>query len=703
MASSPILATSLPQKQLTTSSSVAPAGGSRHPPPEQLAILLDKSESVDLVKRIHAAILRRNLSLHPYHPVLNLKLHRAYASHGKIRHSLSLFHHTIDPDLFLFTAAINTASTNGLRDQAFLLYLQLLSSGIVPNEFTFSSVLKSCSAQSVKAIHTHVLKFGLGLDPYVATGLVDVYARGGDVVSAQKVFDRMPERSLVSSTAMITCYAKQGNVEAARVLFESMPETERDIVSWNVMIDGYAQHGFPSEALMLFQKLLAKGKPKPDEITALASLSACSQIGALESGRWIHVFVKKSRISVNVKVCTALIDMYSKCGSLEEAVSVFNGTPRKDIVAWNAMIAGYAMHGYSQDALRLFDEMQGNAGLQPTDITFIATLQACAQGGLVKEGVRMFESMGQVYGIKPKIEHYGCLVSLLGRAGRLKHAYEIIKKMEIEADSVVWSSLLGSCKLHGDFVLGKEIAEYLIERNITNSGTYVLLSNIYASESDYEGVAKVRSLMKEKTIVKEPGVSTIEIDDRVHEFRAGDRNHLESKEIYTMVRKMSERIKSSGYVPDTNAVLQDLEETEKEQSLEVHSERLAIAYGLISTKPGSPLRIFKNLRVCSDCHTVTKLISKITGRKIVMRDRNRFHHFVDGSCSCGDFCLNVSIVSRLYVDEAWHPNSAPVEVVDLKNNVERSVVLRSQSNPCNHQNFSFPMPHVGGASVSGLG
>ncbi|AEE86786.1 putative protein [Arabidopsis thaliana] len=631
MASSPLLATSLPQNQLSTTATAR----FRLPPPEKLAVLIDKSQSVDEVLQIHAAILRHNLLLHPRYPVLNLKLHRAYASHGKIRHSLALFHQTIDPDLFLFTAAINTASINGLKDQAFLLYVQLLSSEINPNEFTFSSLLKSCSTKSGKLIHTHVLKFGLGIDPYVATGLVDVYAKGGDVVSAQKVFDRMPERSLVSSTAMITCYAKQGNVEAARALFDSM--CERDIVSWNVMIDGYAQHGFPNDALMLFQKLLAEGKPKPDEITVVAALSACSQIGALETGRWIHVFVKSSRIRLNVKVCTGLIDMYSKCGSLEEAVLVFNDTPRKDIVAWNAMIAGYAMHGYSQDALRLFNEMQGITGLQPTDITFIGTLQACAHAGLVNEGIRIFESMGQEYGIKPKIEHYGCLVSLLGRAGQLKRAYETIKNMNMDADSVLWSSVLGSCKLHGDFVLGKEIAEYLIGLNIKNSGIYVLLSNIYASVGDYEGVAKVRNLMKEKGIVKEPGISTIEIENKVHEFRAGDREHSKSKEIYTMLRKISERIKSHGYVPNTNTVLQDLEETEKEQSLQVHSERLAIAYGLISTKPGSPLKIFKNLRVCSDCHTVTKLISKITGRKIVMRDRNRFHHFTDGSCSCGDF------------------------------------------------------------------
>ncbi|CAN8229083.1 unnamed protein product [Cochlearia groenlandica] len=636
MASSPLLATSLPQNRLTLSSSVAivTAVRFRLPPPEKLAILIDNLKSVDEVLQIHAAILRHSFALHRY-PVINLKLHRAYASHRKISYSLALFHQTIDPDLFLFTAAINTSSINGLNDQAFKLYIRLLSSQIVPNEFTFSSILKSCSDESVKALHTHVLKLGFGIYPYVATGLVDVYAKRGDVVSAQKVFDRMPGRSLVSSTAMITCYVKQGNVEAARALFDKM--CERDIVTWNVMIDGYAQHGFPSEALLLFQKLLSQGKPKPDEITVVSCLSACSQIGALESGRWIHVFIKNSRIKLNVRVCTALIDMYSKCGSLEEAVLVFNDTPRKDIVAWNAMIAGYAMHGYSQDALRLFDEMQGITGLHPTDITFIGTLQACAHAGLVNKGLKIFESMGQEYGIKPKIEHYGCLVSLLGRAGQLKQAYETVKAMTIEADSVLWSSVIGGCKLHGDLVLGKEIAEFLITQNIEDSGIYVLVSNIYASMGDYEGVAKVRNLMKEKGIVKEPGISTIEIDNKVHEFRAGDREHVKSNEIYTMLKKMDEEIKSYGYVPNTKAVLQDLEEAEKEKSLQVHSERLAIAYGLISTKQGSPLKIFKNLRVCSDCHTVTKLISKITGREIVMRDRNRFHHFVNGSCSCCDY------------------------------------------------------------------
>ncbi|XP_010526710.1 PREDICTED: pentatricopeptide repeat-containing protein ELI1, chloroplastic [Tarenaya hassleriana] len=634
MASAPLATASAPRQQLTAPSSFSvPAGKFGLPPPEKLGSLIDGSKSVDHVLQIHAAILRHNLLLHHY-PVLNLKLHRAYASHCRIRYSLAIFHQTPSPDVFLFSAAINTVSVHGLHDQALLFYVQLLSANVDPNEFTFSSILKTCSVESGKAIHAHVLKSGFGSDAYVTTGLVDLYARTGNVLSAQKVFDRMPDRSLVSSTAMITCYTKQGNLEAARSLFDEM--RERDVVTWNVMIDGYTQLGFPGGALLLFQKMLAEEKPKPDEVTLVATLSACGQIGALESGRWIHAFIKNRHIELNVRICTALVDMYSKCGSLDDAWSVFKKTPRKDAVAWNTMIVSYAMHGYGHDALRLFDEML-RTGLQPTDITYIGVLNACAHAGLLDQGLAFFMSMRDEYGIQPKIEHYGCLVSLLARAGKLKKAYEMVKSMKIEADTVLWSALLGGCSLHGDFVLGKEIAEYLIGQNVTNSGIFVMLSNMYASVGDFEGVAKVRNLMKAKGIQKEPGISSVEIDNKVHEFRAGDRKHSRSREIYAMVRKISDSLRSCGYVPNTHIVLQDLGESEKERSLQVHSEKLAIAYGLITTEAGTPLRIFKNLRVCLDCHNATKLISRITGRKIVMRDRNRFHHFVDGSCSCGDF------------------------------------------------------------------
>lgn len=462
---------------------------------------------------------------------------------------------------------------------------------------------------------------------------MDVYARGGDILSAKKLFDTMPEKNLVSSTAMLTCYAKHGQIAAARELFDEF--REKDVVCWNVMIDGYTQHGFPNEALALFRRML-KTKVRPNEVTAVAVLSACGQIGALESGRWIHSYIENLGIKLNVQVGTALIDMYSKCGSLEDARLIFDKVNDKDVIAWNSMIVGYAMHGFTIDAIRLFNEML-RIGLKPTDITFIGILNACAHAGLVDEGWRFFNSMKDEHAIEPKVEHYGCMVNLLGRCGRVEEANKLIKNMKVEPDSVMWGTLLGACSLHGNIDLGEEIAEYLVSQNLANSGTYILLSNIYAAKGNWDGVAKVRTLMKDSGVQKEPGCSSIEVNNKVHEFLAGDLRHPKSKDIYMMLDKINGWLKARGYTPKTDIVLHNIVEEQKEQSLEVHSEKLAIAFGLISTQPGTTIKIVKNLRVCPDCHAVTKLISKITGRKILMRDRNRFHHFVNGSCACGDY------------------------------------------------------------------
>ncbi|XVF17588.1 hypothetical protein REPUB_Repub10bG0136500 [Reevesia pubescens] len=381
---------------------------------------------------------------------------------------------------------------------------------------------------------------------------------------------------------MLTCYAKHGELEEVRLPFDGM--VKKDVVCWNVMIDGYAQHGMPNEALL----------------------------GALESGRWLHSYIENNDIRVNVRVATALIDMYSKCGSLEDARLVFDKIHDKDVVAWNSMIIGYALHGFSQDALELFHEMC-RIGLRPTDITFIGVLGACGHAGLVKDGWSFFNDMKDEYGIEPKIEHYGCMVNLLGRAGRLEEA------------------------LHGNLDVGEKISEFLVGHNLANSGTYIPLSNMYATKGNWDGVVRIRTSMKDSGVQKEPGCSSIEVNNRVHEFLAGDLKHPKSKEIYLMLEEMNGWLKAHGYTPQTDIVLHDIGDVQKELSLEVHSEKLALAYGLISTQPGTPIKIIKNLRVCSDCHAATKLISKMTGRKIVMRDRNRFHHFVNGSCACGDY------------------------------------------------------------------
>ncbi|KAG6666133.1 hypothetical protein CIPAW_01G009500 [Carya illinoinensis] len=485
------------------------------PTVDKLAFLVDKFKSIDHLLQVHAVLLRHGLH---HHPVLNFNLQRAYSSIGRLDYSLALFKHT-----------------------------------------------HSQNIEPQKALHSQTIRLEFDSDSYVRTGHVDVYARRGDLAYAQQLFDTMPKKSLVSLTAMITCYAKHGELDKARVLFEDMED--RDVVCWNAIIDGYAQNGMPNEALLLFRQMLA-ARVKPNEVTVLAALSACGQLGALESGRWLHSYIENNRIDINVHVGTALVDMYSKCGSLEDARLVFDRIKDQDVVAWNSMIVVYAMHGFSRDALRLFHEMCA-AGHHPSDITFIGMLSACSHAD------------------------YGCMVNLLGRAGHLKEAYFLVKGTT-EPDPVLRGTLLGACRLHGNIALGEEIAEYLVGKNLANSGTYILLSDIYEATGNWEG-----------WVQKEPGCSSIEVNNMVHEFLAGDRRHPKSKEIYM-----------------TNPF---------------HNEKLAIALGLIGTQPGSTIKIVKNYRVCLDCHAVTKLISKITGREIVMRDRNRFHHFVNVSCSYGDY------------------------------------------------------------------
>ncbi|KAK1322856.1 Pentatricopeptide repeat-containing protein [Acorus calamus] len=615
---------------------LSPPPSTSHPSPvllpDRACTLLDGCATIPRLLEIHAAALRAGIHSHP---IVNFKLQRTYASLGRLDRSLSLFFSLTDsPNVYLWTSLIHSHASRALHSQALSLFSLMLSSGVTPNAHTYSSILNSCPLNQGRAVHSHVVKSSLANDPYVRTTLLDMYARAGDTESASHLFETMTDRTLVTSTAMITCHAKNGSVDDARRVFDST--IDRDVVCWNAMIDGYTQHGRPNEALSLFRDMLSS-KIRFNEVSVLSVASACAQLGALESGRWIHAYAKSNGIDVGeAQVGTALVDMYCKCGSLEDARLVFDGIGNKDVVAWNSMIVGYAVNGLSREALRLFSDMT-ELKLRPTDITFIGVLSACGHAGLVDEGRRLFRSMKEDYAIEPKIEHYGCLIDVLGRAGHVEEAYELVKSMSIEPDQVLWGTLLGACKLHGNASLGEEIAEFLVANGLANSGTYTLLSNIYASKGDWKNVARARALMKEHKVQKEPGCSSIEVDGRVYEFLMGDLGHPKSGDIYAMLEELREALNARGYVPRTELVLHDVDEAEKERVLSVHSERLAIAFGLISTRPGTPIRIVKNLRVCLDCHEATKLISKITGRRIVVRDRNRFHHFVDGACSCGDY------------------------------------------------------------------
>lgn len=450
---------------------------------------------------------------------------------------------------------------------------------------------------------------------------------------ARRVFEKMPRRDVVSWTTLISGYSRWGLVDDAYEVFERMPE--RNSVSWNAMIAAYVQSNRFREAFALFDRMRAE-KVELDKFVAASMLSACTGLGALEQGEWIYRYIERSGIELDSKLATTVIDMYCKCGCLEKAFEVFNGLPRKGISSWNCMIGGLAMHGRGEAAIDLFKKME-KENVTPDDITLVNVLNACAHAGLVDEGRHYFDYMTKSYGIEPKMEHFGCMVDLLGRAGLLKEGRNLIGEMPMSPDAGVLGALLGACKIHGDIDMGEKIGKQVIELEPQNSGRYILLANLFASVGRWDDVANVRKLMNDRGVNKAPGCSMIELEGVVSEFIAGGRSHPQAKEIYSKVDEMLQCIRSVGYLPDKDGVLHDIDEEEKENPLYYHSEKLAIAFGLLKTNPGETIRISKNLRVCRDCHQASKLISKVFNREIIVRDRNRFHHFRGGQCSCKDY------------------------------------------------------------------
>ncbi|XP_043723343.1 pentatricopeptide repeat-containing protein At2g27610 [Telopea speciosissima] len=435
-------------------------------------------------------------------------------------------------------------------------------------------------------------------------------------------------------TALLDAYIKIGNTQEAAIIFKQI--NEKDIVAWSAMLAGYAQVGDSEGAIKLFCDMRKEGF-RPNEFTFSSVINACARpTAAVEQGKQLHGSLIKFGLENAICVSSALVTMYAKRGSIESAHEVFKNQEKRDLVAWNSMISGYAQHGCGKKALEIFEEME-TQGLELDGITFIGVILACTHAGLVDEGKKYFASMIKDNHINPTMEHYACMVDLYSRAGKLKEAMDLIRDMPFPAGATVWRTLLGACRVYRDLELGKLAAENLISLEPQDSAAYVLLSNMYAAAGKWEERAKVRKLMDERKVKKEAGYSWIEVKNQIHSFMACDQSHPLSNCINAKLEELNARLKDVGYCPDTNFVLHDVEEEHKEAILSQHSERLAIALGLIITPPGVPLQIVKNLRVCGDCHTVIKLISVIEGRDIVVRDSNRFHHFKGGYCSCGDY------------------------------------------------------------------
>ncbi|MBA0810790.1 hypothetical protein Gohar_002749 [Gossypium harknessii] len=530
----------------------------------------------------------------------------AIAPFGSLSFAISVFHQIPTPFTNDFNAIIRGLMQSPQPSTAFAWYRAMLRGSFRVDALTCSFTLKACArvlaATESLQLHANIIRFGFMADALLGTTLLDLYAKVGNLSYARKVFDEMPQR---------------------------------DIASWNSLIFGLAQGSQASEALDLFKRMGVEGL-KPNEVTVIGVLSACSHMGDFKEGLKIHGFIRNQKFDMNLQVCNALIDMYANCGFVDKAYGVFDDMDcRKCIVTWNTMIMAFAMDGDGCKALELFERMDG-AGVQPDAVTYLTVLCACNHAGLVEDGVRLFNMMGK-HGVEPNVKHYGCMVDLLGRAGRLKEAYDIINSMPMVPDVVLWQSLLGACRIYKDVEMAEIASRNLVEMGSTNCGDFVLLSNIYAAHERWNDVGKVRDAMKNRDVKKVPGFSYIVVDGLRHKFFTDDKSNARWKEIYAKLDEIRFKIKELGYVAETSFVLHDIGEEEKENQLCYHSEKLAVAFGLISTSEGTPIQVIKNLRICGDCHVVIKLVSKIYERQIVVRDRVRFHKFKDGFCSCRDY------------------------------------------------------------------
>ncbi|XP_020581289.1 pentatricopeptide repeat-containing protein At1g11290, chloroplastic [Phalaenopsis equestris] len=640
-------------------------------------------------------------NIHAMTSVVNM-----YCKCRVVEDARKMFDRMAEKDLVTWNALVAGYAQNGLAMEALELVLRMQECGQRPDSITIVSMLPACadtgSLRTGKSVHGFSVRAEFNTLVNISTALVDMYSKCGSISSARSVFDRMPVKNVVSwnsmivgyvgsneaeealklyrlllregisptdvtmmgvlqgcselcdleqgreahnhlvrvglgsdtsvMNAVITMYSKCRRADLAAEVFESLGS--KSLVSWNAMILGYAQNGRPTDAVDLFFDM-SKKNMRPDSFTVVSLIPALADISLPRQAKWIHGYAVRLLLHRDIFVITALIDLYAKCGALSSARSLFDLTTERHATTWNAMIDGYGSHGLGKMALRIFEEMK-RSPVKPNDVTFLNILSACSHAGLVDEGKRCFRAMKEDYGFEPGMDHYGAMVDLLGRSGRLEEAWRFIERMLVKPSISIYGAMLGACKIHKNVQIGEAAAKRLFELEPDEGGYHVLLANIYASVAKWEEVGRVRKMMEKLGIQKTPGYSFIEFNNEVHTFYSGMTNHPQAKQIYAKIEEFMEEIRLIGYVPEKN-LGHEVEEDVRETWLNSHSEKLAIAFGLINTKAGSVIQIRKNLRVCGDCHNVTKLICRVSGREIIVRDMNRFHHFKDGECSCGDY------------------------------------------------------------------
>ncbi|XP_040995468.1 pentatricopeptide repeat-containing protein At2g22410, mitochondrial [Juglans microcarpa x Juglans regia] len=475
----------------------------------------------------HVLKLGFALDIYVYNSVIHMLV-----SCGELGTARKVFDEGCVRDLVSWNSLINGYVRSGLAGEALSLYREMEVERVKPDEVTMIGVVSSCSQLADlncgREFHRYIEKNGLNFTLQLSNALMDMYMKCGSLEEAQAIFDSMTKRTIVSWTTMIVGYAKTGFLDIARKFFYDMPE--KDVVPWNAIIGGYVQAKRSKEALTLFHEMQASNI-KPDEVTMVNCLSACSQLGALDVGIWIHHYIEKHNLFLNVALGTALVDMYAKCGNIKKALEVFQEMPQRNSLTWTAIICGLALHGSAHDALSFFLEMI-DIGLVPDEITFLGVLSACCHGGLVEEGRKYFDQMSSIFNVFPKLKHYSCMVDLLGRAGFLEEAEQLIKCMPMEADAVVWGALFFACHMHGNVTMGERAASKLLELDPDDSGIYVLLANMYGEANKFEEARKVRKMMIRRGVEKTPGCSSIEVNGIAYEFIVRDKSHPQSEQIY---------------------------------------------------------------------------------------------------------------------------------------------------------------------------
>ncbi|KAK9280310.1 hypothetical protein L1049_013998 [Liquidambar formosana] len=490
------------------------------------------------LQQIHAYTLRNGIDHTKFLIVKLLQI-------PNIPYAHTLFDLIPNPPVFLYNKLIQAYSSHALCHQCFSLYTRMCLQGCSPNQHSFTFLFAACTALSSprtgQMLHTHFVKSGFEFDIFALTALVDMYAKLGLLASARRMFDEMKVRDVPTWNSIIAGHARAGDMEGALELFRLMPS--RNVISWTAMISGYSQNGQYSNALAMFLRMKKERDVRPNEVTIASVLPACANLGALEVGGRIEAYARENKYFSNLFVSNAVLEMYARCGRIDTARRVFSEIgSRRNLCSWNSMIMGLAVHGKCEEALELFHEMLREA-FAPDDVTFVAVLLACTHGGMVIEGRQLFELMERNFSITPKLEHYGCMVDLLGRAGELKEAYNLIQSMPMKPDSVVWGALLGACSFYGHVDLAEKAAEPLFELEPWNPGNYVILSNIYASAGRWDGVVRLRKLMKGRRITKAAGYSFIEEGGQIHRFIVEDRSHPRSDDIYALLDEVSTKMK----------------------------------------------------------------------------------------------------------------------------------------------------------------